>query len=85
MAEIVYILCAVTSIVCAMLLWRGYRSSRSRLLLWSGLCFLILALNNALLFADLVVFPSGDLSAIRNLTALVALGVLVYGLVMDAE
>ena len=85
MAEIVYILCAATSIVCAMLLWRSYRSTRTRLLLWSGLCFLILALNNALLFADLVVFHGIDLSAIRNLTALAALAVLVYGLVMDTE
>jgi hypothetical protein len=85
MAEIVYVLCAATSIVCAVLLWRSYRSNRTRLLLWSGLCFFVLALNNALLFVDLVVFESTDLSTIRNLTAVIALAVLVYGLVMDAE
>ena len=85
MAEVVYVLCAVTSIVCVTLLWRSYSESRTRLLFWSGLCFFILALNNALLFADLVVFKAVDLSAIRNLAALVALAVLVYGLVMDAD
>jgi hypothetical protein len=85
MAESVYIMCALASGLCAGLLWRSYRSSRTQLLLWSGLCFFGLALNNALLFIDLVLVRSTDLSVLRNVTALVALCVLLYGLVVDAE
>jgi hypothetical protein len=32
MAELVYALCAATSILCALLLFRGYRASRTKLL-----------------------------------------------------
>jgi hypothetical protein len=84
MAESVYILCALTSIGCALLLWRRYHAIRTRLLLWSSLCFWGLALNNILLFADLVLFPTIDLSALRHATALLGLSVLVYGLITDA-
>jgi hypothetical protein len=48
MAETVYILCALTSLACAVLLVRGYRRTPSRLLLLSSFCFVGLALNNAL-------------------------------------
>jgi hypothetical protein len=85
MAEAVYILCAATSLACAVLLARGYTRSRARFLLWSSLCFLALALNNVLLFADKVVFPDRDLSLWRTATALVGLAVLLYGLIWDAE
>jgi hypothetical protein len=85
MAEGVYIMCALTSALCAGLLWRSYRASRAQLLIWSGLCFVGLALNNALLFIDLVLVHDADLSIARNATALVALCVLLYGLVTDAE
>jgi hypothetical protein len=85
MAEAVYILCAITSLVCAWLLWRRYRASRTGLLMWSGLCFLGLAINNCLLFVDLVVVPEADFSALRHLTALSALIVFVYGLVVDTD
>jgi hypothetical protein len=86
MAETVYILCALTSIACAALLLRGYARSRTRLLLWSSLCFVGLALNNVLLFLDKVVFAHGpDLTLYRSLTALAALLVLVYGLIWDSD
>jgi hypothetical protein len=84
MAEVVYILCALTSLACAVLLVRGYFRTRSRLLLWSCLCFVALAANNVLLFVDLVVVPSMDLSIVRSSTALCGLAVLVYGLIWDA-
>ena len=45
MAETVYILCALTSVFCAVLLMRSYRRQRTRLLLWSTLCFAGLAIN----------------------------------------
>jgi hypothetical protein len=85
MAEVVYILCALTSLACAALLIRGYRRNRSRLLLWSCLSFVALAANNVLLFVDLVVVPSVDLSFVRAAAALCGMVILVYGLVWDAS
>lgn len=84
MAEFVYSLCAITSIVCAVLLFRGYRRSRTRLLFWSSLCFLGLALNNALLLVDLYVVPDIDLFVPRTGVALLGMGVLLYGLIWDS-
>ncbi|SEM48314.1 hypothetical protein SAMN05444354_117114 [Stigmatella aurantiaca] len=83
MAEAVYILCALTSLACAVLLMRGYGRSRTRLLLWSGLCFVWLAVSNVLLFLDLVIFPEGDLAVWRSASALVGIGTLLYGLIWD--
>ena len=85
MANAVYLLCAVTSLACAVLLLRGYLRSRVRLLLWSCLCFVGLALNNILLVVDLIILPEGDLSLLRNLPALVGLALLVFGLIWEAE
>lgn len=85
MAESVYILCMLTSLVCAFLLLRSYRSSRTRLLMWSSLCFVGLALNNMLLFADLVIVPEVDLSLWRNAVAFAALAVLLIGFILDSD
>ena len=86
MAEAVYLLCALTSGACAFLLLRSYFRSRSRLLVWSSLAFVGLAINNALLFVDLVLIPEGvDLSVARSITGLAALMVLAYGLIWEAE
>ena len=83
--DIVYALCVLTSLACAVLLWRGYRRSRARLLMWSSLCFMGLALNNVLLIVDLRVLPDVDLSIWRMVPALLGISLLVYGLVWDAE
>ena len=83
MATLVYALCALTSIACAVLLLRGYRASGARLLLWSALCFAGLALNNVLLFVDLGLVPDIDLSVWRSIPTLVGLALLIYGLVWD--
>jgi hypothetical protein len=85
MAEVVYALCALTSIVCALLLYRGYRTTRTRLLFWSSLCFFGLAINNLLLLLDLVIVPTVDLSVWRGGTALIALLVLLYGLTQEVR
>jgi hypothetical protein len=85
MAIAIYTLCAATALCCAFLLLRGYASSRSRLLLWSGLCFVGLTLNNVLLVLDKIVFPLVDLSTWRRGTALCALLVLLYGLIYEDE
>jgi hypothetical protein len=84
MATIVYILCMLTSAFCAVLLWREYRRSRHKLLLWSSLSFVGWAINNALVFADLVVFPDANLALIRSGTSMAAISLLLYGLVWDA-
>ncbi|MBX5459585.1 MAG: hypothetical protein IRZ28_00705 [Steroidobacteraceae bacterium] len=85
MAEFVYALCAITSIVCAVLLLRGYRANRTRLLFWSSLCFLALALNNAMLLLDLYVIPSVDLFVPRTAIALAGIAALLYGLIWDTH
>lgn len=86
MAETVYMLCALASLACMILLVRGYRRSRERLLLWAGLCFASLTANNVLLFLHKVVLTSGpDLFVLRTSTALLGLMVLIYGLVWDSE
>jgi hypothetical protein len=85
MAEAVYLLCALTSLGCAVLLLRAFRRRRTRLLLWSSLCFVGMSVNNALLFVDLVVVPAIDLSFWRNGTAVVAMLVLVFGLIWDVD
>ena len=85
MAEAVYILCAATSIACAVLLLRAYARTKARLLLWSGLCFAFLGLNNVMLFLDLSVLEDWDLRLVRHATALAGLLLLVWGLVWDAE
>jgi hypothetical protein len=83
-AEIVYVLCTLTSLVCAWLLFRGYSRSRTRLLMWSGLCFAGLSLNNAVLFVDnIVVGNNVDLSVWRLLPALVGVALLCYGLIEE--
>lgn len=83
MAEIVYALSGITSLACALLLLRSYARNQTRLLLWSSLCFFGLALNNFLLFIDLVIVPELDLLIWRNMAALLGLALLLYGLIWD--
>lgn len=83
MAEAIYLLCALTSTACAVLLFRSWRLARERLLVWSAVCFVALAVNNAILFADLVVFPQTDLLLLRNLAAFVGMSSLLAGLIVE--
>lgn len=85
MAAVIYSLCALTALVCTVLLLQSYRAGGYRLLLWSGLCFAGLTINNLLLVLDKLVFPTVDLSIARSAVALVAMVVLLYGLVWGAE
>lgn len=86
MVQVIYALCAVTSLLCAWLLLSSYRKKGYRLLLWSGLCFASLFVNNALLVLDRIVFPaSPDLSTWRLVAALLAVLPLLYGLIWDEE
>ena len=82
MAAIVYILCAVTSALCTVLLLGRYRRSGTRLLFWSGLCFLAFTINNVLLFVDLILLPrTADLLIWRSVTVIAGLLLLLYGLI----
>lgn len=82
----VYVLCLLTSLVAMWLLLRGYRQSRSRLLLWSAAAFIAFAINNLMLFLDLVVLPlSIDLRSGRALTALVGVGILLYAFIWEID
>ena len=81
MAELIYLGCFLASTLCAVLLVRSYRASRTPLLLWSSLCFAGLAVNNALLFIDLVLIAGTDLSVHRGAIGLASLLVLLYGLI----
>lgn len=84
MGAIVYTLCALTSLACAILLFRGYKQNKYRLLLWSSIGFFGFFMNNTLLYVDLVMLPSTiDLSIVRTIPALIGMIVLVYGLITD--
>lgn len=85
MAPIIYFLCALTSLACFWLLLRGWRTSRSRLLFWSALCFAGLGINNFLLVIDKLVLPAVDLSTLRLVVALAAPMLLIFGLIWGEE
>jgi hypothetical protein len=85
MGALIYPLCALTALVCALVLLRGYAAHRTRLLLWSGLCFVGLTMNNLLVVVDLLLVPQVDLFLWRNLAALAGMAILLYGLVWDAR
>ena len=81
----VYTLCFVTSSACAFLLARSYKRSRARLLLWSALCFLLLAGNNLMVVIDMLILPDVDLNVVRLGFSAGALAVLLFGFVWDLE
>ncbi|TWO70327.1 hypothetical protein FN976_15165 [Caenimonas sedimenti] len=86
MAALIYSLCALTCLACSVLLWRSWAGSRHPLLFWSGICFTLLTLNNALLVLDKVVYPvEVDLTVWRLSAALVALVVLVGGMIWEED
>jgi len=82
---LIYLLCALTALLCAWLLLRAYRNSGYKLLLWGGLCFVGLTLNNTLLIVDKLVLPYMDLSTWRLVLALVSVLIFLYGLIWDSD
>lgn len=82
---IVYLLCALTSWTCAVLLLRAYLRSRARLLCWSGAAFCIFGVSNILLFVDLIVLPETDLSVLRNCVTLIGICLLLWGLIWESS
>lgn len=83
MAPIVYLLCAATSLGCALLLLRSYIKSKTPLLFWSSACFVCLSLSNILLFVDLVVIPGIDLSILRSVITLAGLILLLFSFIWE--
>lgn len=86
METIVYLFCALTSMGCALLLWRSYAQSRVRLVLWGALFFVIYSLSNIVLFFDLGLLPPQiDLSPYRDGLTLVSLVVFIFGLIKEGD
>lgn len=86
MAATVYVLGALVTLLCGVLLIRGYTKAGKRLLLWSGICFFGLSLSNILVFLDLIVLPpSVDLYPLRLLTAAIAMLIPLYGLIWERD
>jgi hypothetical protein len=82
---VVYLLCAATCLLCAILLFRGYARTRVRLLFWSALCFVGLMLDNVMLYVDIVVVPEVDLMIWRKLPGLLAMVLLLFGLIWESK
>jgi hypothetical protein len=85
MAAAVYVLGAISSLLCAALLLRQYGLAGQKLLLWAGLCFAGLTVANVLVFIDLVMMPGTDLHLWRWGTSAVSLCLLVFGLVWESK
>jgi Family of unknown function (DUF5985) len=85
MPGLVYLLSSATCLLCAVMLFRGYARTGVRLLFWSGLCFAGLMLDNFMVYVDLIVAPNISLAIWRKVPGLIAIMLLVYGLIWDAE
>jgi hypothetical protein len=84
-AEAVYILCFISSAAVAFLLLRAYSRMRRRILLWSGLGFIFICLNNLFLIIDLMIIEDIDFSMPRHLLALAGGALLLFGLIWDSD
>jgi hypothetical protein len=84
-AEIIYLLCALTSFLCTVLLLRHYAKTKLPLLLWSGLAFMLFTATNVLLFIDLVMVPEINLIILRNGLTLSGVVLLLYGLISTKD
>lgn len=82
---LVYLLCFLTSLSCAALLGRSYARTRTRMLLWSALCFSLLALAHLFVVLDMLVFPTVDLRLVRLSLSLAGISVLLFGFIWDQE
>jgi hypothetical protein len=81
----VYCLCLGACLLCTWLLARSYLRTRARLLLWSALCFGLLAGNSALVILDILIFPGIDFSLFRAILSFAAVAVLLLGFIWDLE
>jgi hypothetical protein len=84
-ATVVYVLSFLTSAVCGWLLVRSYVGTRTKLLLWSAACFVLLAINNLFVVIDLIVLPGVDFGWIRVALNLAAIATLLYGFIWELD
>ena len=84
-AELIYLLCAATSLTAAVLLLRQYTARRTPILLWSCIGFLGLAANNVLVYVDFGLLPGLDLALPRSVAGAAAMVALVYGLIRETS
>jgi hypothetical protein len=82
---LVYLLCFLTCALCAGLLVRSWLKTRTRLLMWMALSFVLFAVNNFFLFADVVLFPTADLWWARFVPAFAGVTVMIIGFIWEAE
>lgn len=85
MAMLIYALCALTALVCAVALLLGARRSGSRMLFWSGLCFVGLTATNVLIVVEAADLLQYDLRTPRLAVSLLAIVLLLYGLVFEEK
>ena len=85
MKGLVFLLCAATAMASGLLLLRSYRRTRVRLLLWCGLFFLALVIENLLVFVDLILVPEVDLEWVRSSIALIGISLFLYGLIWEVQ
>lgn len=76
-------LCLAVSAACAFLLLRAWSQNRLRLLLFSGLGFSGIALNNFLVMIDSRI--AADLSSWRAIPTLIGLAVMIWGLIGETH
>lgn len=86
LSGLVYLLCFLTSAICACLLVRQYRHAPSPILVWSAVCFVLLALSNLIVVIDQVLLgPTTSLRPVRLILTLAAVAVLLFGFIWEAE
>lgn len=83
MSLALYILTILTTLFCTVLLLRAWLRVRKGLLLWSGLCFAGLTIDNVLVLGDMVLFRSIDLYTYRLLSAAISISLLLFGLIWE--
>ncbi len=81
--DALYLLCFLTSLSCCLLLIRSYRGNKSRILLWTAACFVLLAIDNLLVVLDLIVLPTVDLSLPRLVATFLAVSTLLVGFIWE--
>ena len=86
LATLIYSVSFVASAICAALLVRSYIRNRTRLLLWSGVCFTFFALNSLSVILDFVLLPPDvDLGLVRVGTLLIGVAALLYAFIWEAD
>ena len=83
--DLVYLLCFLTSALCAGLLVRQYYALPTPVLLWSAACFVFLALSNLVVVIDQLVLTEVTLRTPRLVLTLLAVAVLLFGFIWEAE